>query len=81
MATQVQMIGNEILSTLKFEILPAKTPDGEIIYGGDQKFKATKESVEFVKQLLDDDQTLILNSEGKFLLDDVGETGAPDLPR
>lgn len=75
------MIGNSILGELKFELIPAQDADGNLIFGGPQTFKATSETIEFVRSLVDEGKRLILEDEGQIRFEDDPDSDPPNLPR
>lgn len=81
MATQEQMIGNNVLHELRFEILPSHDQDGNPIFGGPQIFKATAETVEFVQSLVNEGKRLVLESEGHIRFESDLDDEPPHLPK
>jgi len=69
--TREQSLVSGVLTTLKFESVKA---EGGLI-GGPQKFKITKESIDYLAKLLEDGNTLVIENNGSVKIE--GAQGKP----
>lgn len=62
--TREQGLISPVLGTLGLEAQPARTVDGNVIYGGDTEYKITDETIAKITALKD--KTFVLESNGNF---------------
>lgn len=81
MATEYQGIGSGILHVLKFKALPSSNEDGEMVCGGDQKYKVTPQTIRHLQSIFQKDMVVVLGGDGEITVELDSGAGSSATPR